>query len=221
MSEASRLRAIAAAAAAAAERWSLPEVEGPIIGVRRREPDPAHAALDLEKERSRGYEAGIAAARAEIERLRADLESRAKRLESLVASLGKPLTALDEEVERQLALLALAIGKQLARRELKSSPQEIIPLIRECVGRLPIAARDVRVHLHPEDAALVREYLASPEGERAWTLIEDPTLARGGCLVRAEASQIDARFEARVAALVASLFGEERASTRGTEAEGT
>src|SRR5690242_13725669 len=64
MSEASRLRAIAAAAAA--ERWSLPAVEGPIVGGRRREVDPAQTALALEKERSRGYEAGLAAARAEI-----------------------------------------------------------------------------------------------------------------------------------------------------------
>jgi len=217
MSEASRSRALPAAAA----RWSLPEVDGPIVGGQRREVDPGRAALALEKEHSRGYEAGLAAARAEIERLKADLHARGKRLESLLGLLGKPLATLDQEVERQLALLALAIGKQLARRELKSSPQEIIPLIRECVGRLPVAARDVRVHLHPEDAALVREYLASPEGERAWTLIEDPTLSRGGCLVRADASQIDARLETRVAAIAASLFGEERASPRGTETEGT
>src|SRR6185312_2558476 len=173
MSEASRLRAIAAAAAAAAERWSLPTVDGPIVGGSRREMDPAKAARALEGERSRGYEAGLAAARAEIERLRADLQTRAQRLDSLLALLTQPLAALDDEVQRQLALLALAIGKQLARRELKASPEEVIPLIRDCVGRLPAAARDVRVHLHPDDAALVREHLAAPAGERAWTLIED------------------------------------------------
>lgn len=219
MSEPSRPRSLAPAAAAAAERWSLPEVAGPIVGGRRIDADPAQSASALEKERTRGYEAGLAAARAEIERLRADLESRAKRLDSLLESLGRPLAALDQSVERQLALLALAIGKQLARRELKTSPQEIIPLIRECVGRLPVAARDVRVHLHPEDAALVREHLAAPEGERAWSLIEDPTLSRGGCLVRADASQIDARLESRVAAIAASLFGEDRAGPRAGGAE--
>ncbi len=220
MSEASRLRAIAAAAAAAAERWSLPAVDGPIVGGRRREADAAHAARTLESDRSRGYEAGLAAARAEIERLKADLDARATRLDSLLGLLGRPLTALDEEVQRQLALLALAVGKQLARRELKTTPQDIIPLIRDCVGRLPAAERDVRVHLHPEDAALVREHLAAPAGERAWSLVEDPTLARGGCLVRADASQIDARLESRVAAVAASLFGEDRASPRGNAPEG-
>ena len=214
MSEASRLRARVAQAAAAPERWSLPAVEGPIVGARRRE-DPVQAARALERERSRGYEAGLSAARAEVERLRADLDGRVKRLDSLLGLLATPLAALDEDVQRQLALLALAIGTQLARRELKASPEEIIPLIRECVGRLPAAARDVRVHLHPEDAALVREHLAAPTGERAWTLIEDPTLSRGGCLVRTDASQIDARLESRVAAVAASLFGEDRASPRG------
>jgi flagellar assembly protein FliH len=218
MSEVRRLRA--AAQAAPPERWSLPVVDGPIVGARRRE-DPAHAARALEGERSRGYEAGLAAARVEIERLKADLESRANRLESLLGLLGKPLAAVDAEVERQLTLLALAVGKQLARRELKANPQEIIPLIRECVGRLPIAARDVRVHLHPEDATLIREHLACAEGERAWTLIEDPTLSRGGCLVRAEASQVDVRLESRVAAVVASLFGDDRASARATDAQST
>lgn len=219
MSEAGRLRATAAQAAAAPERWSLPAVDGPIVGARRRE-DPAQAARAMESAHSRGYEAGLAAARAEVERLRADLEARSKRLDSLLGLLARPLAALDEEVQRQLALLALAIGKQLARRELRTNPEEVIPLIRECVGRLPAAARDVRVHLHPEDAALVREHLAAPTGERAWTLIEDPTLSRGGCLVRTDASQIDARFENRVEAVAASLFGEDRASERGTAAEG-
>jgi flagellar assembly protein FliH len=219
MSESSRARGLAAAAAP--ERWSLPAVNGPIVGASRRDVDPAQAARAMESDRSRGYEAGLAAARAEVERLTADLQARAQRLESILGLLARPLATLDEQVERQLTLLALAIGKQLARRELKANPQEIIPLIRDCVGRLPAFARDVRVHLHPDDAALVRERLAAPEGERAWKLIEDPTLSRGGCLVRAEDSQIDARLESRVGAVAASLFGEDRASPRGTGSEAT
>jgi len=60
----------------------------------------------------------------------------------------------------------------------------------------------------------VRERLAAPAEERAWSLIEDPTLARGGCLVRSDTSQIDARFESRVNAVLASALGEQRASER-------
>ena len=70
------------------------------------------------------------------------------------------------------------------------------------------------MYLHPEDAAAVAERLASAGQERAWSVVEDPTLARGGCLVRSENSQIDARLESRVNAMVSSMLGEERASAR-------
>jgi flagellar assembly protein FliH len=77
----------------------------------------------------------------------------------------------------------------------------------------------VRVHLHPEDAAAIAERLASAGQERAWSVVEDPTLSRGGCLVRSENSQIDARLESRVNAIVSSMLGEERASARLAEAD--
>ncbi len=117
-------------------------------------------------------------------------------------------------------LLALAVGKQLARRELKADPGQVTALIREAVGRLPAARAEVRVHLHPEDAAAIAERLAQAGGERAWTVVEDPTLTRGGCLVRSENSQIDARVESRVNAIVSGMLGEERASARAADAAG-
>ena len=48
-------------------------------------------------------------------------------------------------------------------------------------------------------------------------MVEDPTLSRGGCLVRSENSQIDARVESRVHAIVGSMLGEERAGARATD----
>jgi flagellar assembly protein FliH len=92
----------------------------------------------------------------------------------------------------------------------------VIGIIRESLSQLPASARDVRIHLHPEDAATVRERLAAPTNERAWTIVEDPTLTRGGCMVRTETSQIDVRFESRVNAVIASALGEERAPERPT-----
>ena len=48
----------------------------------------------------------------------------------------------------------MALARQIVRRELKTDPTQIIGIIREAIGALPVAARDVRVHLHPEDAAV-------------------------------------------------------------------
>jgi flagellar assembly protein FliH len=220
MSDAARLRAIAAAAAAAAQRWSLPAVDGPVIGGRRSgEPadgDPGGRAWQAEH--ARGYEAGMAAARAEMQAKNSELDARLQRLERLLQQLAQPLRELDDSVQEQLVLLTLAIGKQLVRRELKADPAQVIAIIREAVGRLPIAAREVRVHLHPEDAAVVRERLAAPTAERAWSIVEDPGLTRGGCLVRTDSSQIDARLESRIQALASAILGDERAAARGAEA---
>ncbi len=90
-----------------------------------------------------------------------------RRLEEILNHLSAPLQVLDDEVEQQLVLLALAVGKQLARRELKTDSGQITALIREAVGRLPAAAREVRVYLHPQDAAVIAERLAAPGQERA------------------------------------------------------
>ncbi len=116
-----------------------------------------------------------------------------------------------------MTLLAVTVGKQMVRRELRTDPAQVIAVIRESVARLPVAARDVRVHLHPEDAAVVREALAAPASDRAWSIVEDPTLARGGCVVRTDISQIDARLDSRLNAVVSAAFGDERATARALD----
>jgi flagellar assembly protein FliH len=211
-------RRSAAPAAATIERWRLPEVEGPIIG-RPREDRRAAAAEEslrhtLKEAETRGYEAGMARARAETGSRLAALEERVKRLDAALQLLAQPLQQLDTEIEDELAQLALSVGKQLARRELHIEPTQVIAILRESLALLPIAAREVRVHLHPEDAATVREHLTTPAVDRAWTIVEDPTLSRGGCVIQSQSSRIDARLEARIAAVAASALGDERAAAR-------
>ena len=203
-----------ARAAKPVERWSLPAVEGPLANTLRDERARAANERRTASEATRGYEAGMARAEAQMAARLEELTARVRRLDGVLELLAGPLRALDDQVEKELLELALAVGKQLARRELAAAPAQIVAILRECLEQLPVAAREVRVHLHPEDAAIVRERLAAPAAERAWTLIEDPTLARGGCLVRSDTSQIDARFESRVHAVLASVLGEQRGPER-------
>lgn len=201
-------------AAKPVERWSLPAVEGPLANSMRDERARVGGDQRAAQDAARGYQAGLARAEAETAPRLEELAARVRRLDSVLQLLGAPLQALDGQVEQQLLELAFAVGKQLARRELSAAPAQILAILRECLEQLPLAAREVRVHLHPEDAAIVRERLAAPAEERAWSLIEDPTLSRGGCLVRSDTSRIDARFESRVNAVLASALGEQRASER-------
>jgi flagellar assembly protein FliH len=211
-------RAGARPAGTTIERWRLPEVEGPIVGRSREERRGAGSEesvrLALKEAEARGYEAGMARARAETGAGLAALEERVKRLDAALNLLSRPLEQLDADIESELAQLALGVGKQLARRELRAEPAQVIAILRESLALLPATAREVRVHLHPEDAATVREHLSVPAVDRAWTIVEDPTLSRGGCVIHSQSSRIDARLEARIAAVAASVLGDERAAPR-------
>ncbi len=141
---------------------------------------------------------------------RAEVRAQVDRLAGMFYDLTKPFEVLDAEVERELLTLAMALARQIVRRELKTDPSQIIGIIREAIAALPVAAREVRVHLHPEDAAVVRQHLAPTEAERAWVIIEDPVMARGGCQITSATSRIDARLETRLGAILSELLGTER-----------
>jgi flagellar assembly protein FliH len=189
--------------------WNPPSINGPRAN-RRNKPtlteleDVERAAWD--EAYAKGLEAGRVAGEAEM-RKRFDAVNK---IESILNSLAKPLQQLDKDVETQLVSLAFAIAKHVVRRELRIDPTQVIAIVRETVNLLPLAQRNVRVHLHPEDAAILREKLAEPQAERAWSIIEDPIMARGGCRVSSDNSQIDARLETRLAAVFAHLMGDER-----------
>ena len=146
-----------------------------------------------------GYRAGEDAARERVERL-----------EELLRALSAPLEQLDEAVEQELVDLALAATRQLFRREIRLEPTHVIGVVREAVQLLPVASRNVRLHLHPEDAALVREALSPTESEPAWTIVEDPLISRGGCSVNTDNSHIDATAESRLNAVINKIAGDER-----------
>jgi flagellar assembly protein FliH len=150
-----------------------------------------------------GRQAGMAAGQGE-------LDNKSAMLETMLQSLAQPFRQLDDSVEQQLVSLALAIARQLVRRELKADPGQVMGVVHEALSVLPVGSREVKVCLHPEDAAFVRELIASSENERTWTLMEDPTLLRGDCRILTETSQVDASLERRLAAVVSQLFGGER-----------
>ena len=151
----------------------------------------------------KGFDEGLAAGADEI-------AARSQRFDELLQALSKPFDRLDEKVEKELVELAIAMTKQLFRREIRINPAHVIGVVREAVQLLPVASRNVQVHLHPDDAALVRETLSPAEHEPAWTIVEDPLSDRGGCSITTDNSRIDASNESRLQAAIRSLNGDER-----------
>lgn len=197
----------------------MPVVDGPSVVSRQQKLTVSQLEqierAAFEEAYAKGHAAGLAAAQAEEQMKLDQLTQKLARVDGMLNTLARPLAEMDAEVERELLALASTLAKHLVRRELKTDPGQIVGVIRETVALLPVATRDVRVHLHPEDAALVREKLAAPQAERAWTIVEDPVLTRGGCRVTTDTAQIDARVESRLGAVMSAMLGDERVAGEG------
>src|SRR5262245_57421360 len=119
-------------------RWDLPAVSGNSVQGRR----PGRTVNELEQlERAAydeahrtGREAGLAAARTETQAQLEQLRTQVARLDAMYQALSRPLQEMDAEVEQQLVSLALAVARQLVRRELRIDPAQVIAVIRETVG---------------------------------------------------------------------------------------
>lgn len=209
-----------------ASRWSLPDMAD--AGSERK---PALSVAEIERiQRSardeafaqgkrEGYDAGFSEGReAGLQQGQSEVNAQAQRLKGLLDRLAAPAAELDDAVEQEITELALTIARQIIRRELITQPGEIVGVIREAVSLLPASNRELCIKVHPEDAAFLRQSIT--EAESAWQLVDDPTVGRGGCLISAGASRLDATVEHRLAAVVADLLGGERHQEEGTASEG-
>ncbi|WP_242472392.1 flagellar assembly protein FliH [Ectothiorhodospira mobilis] len=202
------------------------EVQDPQAGPTPEELERLYEAArqeGFEQGRREGYEAGHAEGREAGHR---EGEARGRRsgeramrthiqaLEQLLQGLATPYAELDETMEEELVQLAMAVARHLVRRELRTDPSAVVAVLREALGALPSAERKVHLYLHPQDARLVREALQVEELNRPWSVVEDPTLSRGGVRVETDTSRVDATLETRLNAVIASVWGGERRGDR-------
>ena len=166
---------------------------------------------ELNQIQKQAYEEGFALGKKEgLAAGQAEVKSQLQRLQKIMHMLANPVEDVNDQVMDELTQLVIAIARQMVRRELKTEPGQVIAIVREALGSLPVASRNVRLQLNPEDAALIREVLPVEEGSHNWQIVEDPVMTRGGCRVETDTSQIDATVEKRFASIVATLMGGER-----------
>jgi flagellar assembly protein FliH len=196
-------------------RWEPAEVKTPAP---KPEPEPVRTmptVREIEALQKAAYDEGFAQGRAEglaqgeqegFAAGQAEAKQLAGRIGGVLQTLAEPLAELDEAVESQIVQLAFLLARQIIRREIQTQAGEVVPVVREALALLPISSRDIKVHLHPEDARFLRENLG-PQDEGAWKIVEDASLSRGGCRVTTPTSQIDATLERRLNALASEFLG--------------
>lgn len=153
-----------------------------------------------------GYQAGFEEGREEA--YRAGLEAaqiEAQRIAALAENVENALAAIDQTVADQILALALEVASQVLRGTVSARPETLIPVVREAIAALPLHHGHVALHIHPDDAAMVRDHLGDHFAQSGWRIIEDREIQAGGCQLLAGSSEIDASLETRWKRVIESI----------------
>ncbi|OIQ81761.1 flagellar assembly protein FliH [mine drainage metagenome] len=153
-----------------------------------------------------GYQAGLKEG-AEAARLQRDalLAEEVSQLRELLGPMSAAMRDFDQVMRKEMLALALEISRQMLRQALKVKPELLLPIVQAAMESLPQNSHHLHLHLHAEDAALVRAGMQSEMLLGGWKIIEDQHISRGGCRIETSVSEIDATVENRWQRLAAML----------------
>jgi flagellar assembly protein FliH len=188
------------------------ELPGPATAV-----DPARAAAEERRGYDAGYQAGLAEGLA-AGRAAAAAESAAAvaRLETLAGAL----TAAADDLRRRQALDLTGLEDTLARaavdlaaavvgRELEVAASPGADALARALALVPAGSTAV-ARLHPADAARLADGDAAQAGgtPNAVTIIPDPAIEPGGCILEVGDSRIDAQLGPALDRVRSALLGD-------------
>jgi flagellar assembly protein FliH len=146
---------------------------------------------------------------------RAGLEAGGKRAEAMlrrvaqtIEELGGLRQTLIHETEREMVQLALTLARRVVHREVTLDPELAAALAHVALERLGTTT-PATIRLNPEDYTIVAQDDARWGGQTV-TVVPDPSISRGGCLVESAFGSVDATIERQFDELSRALFGAER-----------
>jgi type III secretion protein L len=105
------------------------------------------------------------------------------------------------ESEPELIRLAVRIAQKIIGEELRTNPEAIVSVARQCLQGLG-RERSLTMRVSPGDVDLVRRrigLLREAAGfHRSIEVVADPAVSPGGCIVESECGVIDARLETQI-----------------------
>ena len=157
-----------------------------------------------------GYEEGLKKAEEEISLYKNSLNE-------LINTMLTPLQEIDNQLMDAVAQLSISISKQIIRRELQVSSDQVISIVREGMKMLPLDKQHLTIHLNPKDVGLARNVFDKDENIEKYSFVEDPSVEPGGCKLATEDSIIDATIDSQIAQIAAGIFGSQRIEDKAND----
>lgn len=145
---------------------------------------------------------------------RAGMEAGAKRVEAMLRRVAQTLEELGQlrqtiakETERDVVRLALALARRIVLREVSLDPTLVAAMAHVALEKLG-ETTPATIRLNPDDYTTVSAHRGqSWEGARV-TILPDPGVARGGCLVESEFGHVNGALDAQFEQMTRALLGD-------------
>lgn len=124
---------------------------------------------------------------------------------NLFVDAERQLKESEQAMAQGVLELACELARQVLRHELATNPNALQPVVREALSVLAVDSKAALVRLHPLDMDVLAEVLRQEFSNLSLTLLPDPTITRGGCLVESAGTVVDGTVEKRWSRVVASL----------------
>ncbi len=169
-------------------------------------PSEADWAAEVAAARQAGYQDGYRDGLTALEGFKQSFAAQATaQVGSLVQGMNQAFDALEARMADAVAATAVRLARQVLRHELTVQPEVVARVAGEAVQAVLLSARQIAVHVHPQDLPLVAEGAGELLQSRGARLVAEPTLQRGGCRIESDLGAVDARIEVRWAQAAGAL----------------
>ena len=159
---------------------------------------------------AQGFEQGRAHATVEAQRQMAEFVAQqgqvaGQQLARLFEQAQAQLAAAEQAMAQGVLEIACELARQVLRRELSVDPAALQPVLREALGLLLADGKSTVVRLNPLDRDTLANGAADEFASQTLTLLADPTITPGGCVVESAGAVVDATVQKRWLRAIATL----------------
>ena len=159
---------------------------------------------------AQGFEQGRAHATVEAQRQMADFvaqqgQSAGQQMARLFEQAQAQLSAAEQTLAQGLLEIACELARQVLRRELATDPTALQPVLHEALGLLLADGKTTVVRLNPSDRETLANGAPNELASLALTLVADPSITPGGCVIESAGTVVDATVQKRWLRAIATL----------------
>lgn len=140
----------------------------------------------------------------ELGRAKAAADAFGERVEQVAADLEAACTELLERIQPHVLALTAQMATKVIKRAIAADNTIVVDVVRDTLCRVSHSHR-VRVYVNPKDREAVdgqmQQLLRILDEAERFEIVADDEIDEGGCVVRTDQGEIDARIETQLDAL--------------------